>query len=151
MNVLTLFAAGIVLRAFSVCGLLLLRRGAYKTPPTVLPLELILIPLLPFVRSQGRFRFCLFRHKWLYWPCVRSRRIMRRFCLKSQHSGTIVYVDVDTGETQYLHAAPIKPPSSTRFVVVSDTHLLHSDLDLPIGDVDLQSAFSAAGLHIMIS
>lgn len=103
--------------------------------------EFTLIPLLPLARSNGSFRLSVFQRKWLYWPLTRARRLLMLKAKLIAHNSRAecLYVHVKSGESitvPNLKDLPNKPSNDwIRYVVVSDTHLLHGDYDLPASDV----------------
>lgn len=145
MKRLATFVASII--AAQIISLVVLSSN-FPCPPSHFRaiFEETLTPLLPLARKNGRFKLGVFRHKWLYWPLTRARRLMLTRNRKmaswlglSQFAGPIVaYVDIETGASVHIPMADLPPKSEgrVRYVAISDTHLLHSDVKLPAsGDV----------------
>ena len=99
-------------------------------------LELALAPLLPLARKDGRFRLQVFRRKWLYWPLTRARRTLLKLSAVAEEPA-VLFVDAGDGTSRRIGRSrlPAKAENRTRFVAISDTHLLHGDVGLPEGDV----------------
>ena len=99
-------------------------------------LELALAPLLPLARKDGRFRLQVFRRKWLYWPLTRARRTLLKLRSIAEEP-EVLFVNVSDGRSRRMDRSqlPAKAENRTRFVAISDTHLLHGDIELPEGDV----------------
>lgn len=110
--------------------------ATFPAPPSLwrTPLEAILIPLLPLARHKGHFRLSVFSRKWLYWPLTRARRLVL-LVERKWHFQQVLHVNIDTGTSQRISNLPPIPPNHLRYVVISDTHLLHGDLHLPPGNV----------------
>ena len=159
-----LFIIVIVASPFIACYVLSHYAGQIptKSPQSddfqVLILLILTLPLLPFVlNKRGHFRYAVFRRKWLFWPLTRARRLSLQIyhynytrwltqtnSNSSKYPYGVFYIDASSKKNkgQWL---PEPPPlkythgntaACTRFVTISDTHLLHQDLQpLPPGHV----------------
>lgn len=149
---MTQFFGGLLL--LQVLALFLLFASFPSPPPKSIlawqtPLEILLIPLLPLARTpvslnvvsstHSTFQPNIFSRKWIYWPLTRARRRVLYSWRRWKGLDQIVrYINIQTTTSKLLHISHLPPYSTTshtRFVVVSDTHLLHRDLNLPPGDV----------------
>lgn len=84
-------------------------------------------------------RMKLFKGEDPEWVFIRrlSASVTRLACQPQVPSGVVKYVDFETGAIR--SQLPPLLPGSKRFVVISDTHMRHSDVWIPSGDVLIHS------------